>query len=199
LGIAAAESALCSSVHPLKYSFTLADTSSSNGTRVSGLTVTLTNNATTTVLTWSEALANLTVGPLLTGANFTYNGSAGANGNVGLLTSTDGATYNVGCTSEPATVNAIQATPGGVPACAPPTGCGTSDSFAGNNGVGGDQAPYTALTASPGLSPAGSPYSLSVAATLKSSVAGLANLPIDVCASVTVDAGQCLSTSTTCP
>jgi hypothetical protein len=200
LGTAAAESALCNSQNPLKYSFTLADTSSSNGTRVSGLTVTLTDNATNPVQTWSEALTNLTVALSATGVDFTYTGSAGANGTVGLLTSTDGSTYNVGCTSEPAKVNAIQATPGGVPACGPvPTGCATTDQFAGNNGVGGDQASYTALTASPGLDPAGSPYSLTVAATLKSSVAGQASLGIDVCAQVTVDAGQCSPTTPTCP
>jgi hypothetical protein len=164
--------------------------------------VTLTDKNTSTVQTWSEAATNLSVSlPLAnTGINFKYTGSAGANGTVALLTSTDGATYNVGCTSEPAYVNDIQATPGGVPACGPvPSGCATSDQFAGNNGVGGDLAQYTALSASLGLDPAGSPYSLTVAATLKSSVAGSANLPIDVCASITVDAGQCLDTSTTCP
>jgi hypothetical protein len=132
-----------------------------------------------------------------TGLNFEYTGSAGANGTVVLLTSS-GDNYNTTCTSEPADVNDIQG--GSIAACGPvPSGCATTDQFAGNNGVGGDLAAYVATTPSPGLSPAGSPYSLSVAATLKSSVSGQANLPIDVCAQVTVDAGTCSPTPTTCP
>jgi hypothetical protein len=193
-GKVAGESVVCNQQHPLKYSFTLLDSLSTNGTRVSGLTVTL-KSGTTVLKEWSEALSNLDVGPYMPGTDFSYTGSAGANGVVGLLTS-KGATYNTSCTSEPADVNAIQG--GSVFACGPvPTNCAMKDQFVGNNGVGGDRADYNA-TESYSLTGAGS-YTLTVSGTIKSSVAGLANLPISVCANVTVNAQQCLSSSTTCP
>lgn len=199
LGTAASESALCSSKHPLKYSFTLGDPLSSNGTRVTGLTATLKDKDGAGVKNWSEADGNLTVGLPAgnTGLDFMYNGANGANGTFSILTSS-GPGYNSSCSSEPAFVNDIQG--GFVSACGTvPTGCATTDQFLGNDGVGGDLATYEALVASPGLAPEGSPYSLSVAATLKSSVAGLVSLPLSVCAQVTVNAGSCLNTSTTCP
>jgi hypothetical protein len=197
-GTAASESALCSRQHPLKYSFALQDPLSTNGTRVTGLTVTLEDKDQIQVgPSWSEANLNLSVGLDTIGGDFLYNGANGANGTFSLLTSS-GAGYNPGCTSEPALVNDIQA--GLVPACGPvPTGCAATDQFAGNNGIGGDRAAYTATTPSLGLTPEGSPYTVRAAATLKSSVSGLATLPLSVCAQVTVNAGACFETSTTCP
>jgi hypothetical protein len=188
-GTAASESAQCTSTHPLKYSFTLLDPTSGNGTRVTNLTATLTGGSVND--TWSEALTNLSVAPSLVGQDFEYTENAGGqNGTVSLLTPEN----------TPAYVNAIQATPGGVPARGPvPTGCATSDQFAGNNGVGGDLAAWTALTASSPLAPIAGTYTLNVAATLKSSVAGQANLPISVCGQISVDAGSCQQSSTPCP
>jgi hypothetical protein len=199
-GRAASESALSSSKFPIKYSFSLADPNLPDGVRVQGLTATLTNTGTNTVVqTWSEANSNLTVGLESSGTNFTYLGANGANGTVGLLTSTDNATYNLGCIQEnPPTgvpVNNIQGPSPTAGTCA--SNGTTKDAFAGNNGVGGDLAGYTATAASPELTPG--TYDLSVTATLKESVVGLVDLPISACDQVSVGAGQCLQTSTTCP
>jgi hypothetical protein len=196
-GRVAGESALCQSGNKLKYSFTIQDLAAPNGTRVSGLTGTLTNldAPTVPVQTWSENEANLTVSIATVGADFTYEGKNGANygqgnpANLGLLTSKS-TTYNTACSSEPASALNIQK--GLVAACAPPSGCGTYDNFAGNNTASGlELVGYTALSASPGLPASTAGYRLTLTGVIKSSVSGQADLPISVSSIITVDAQGC--------
>ena len=210
-GSVAGESAVCNNQNPLKYSFGLTDSTSLNGTRVSGLTATLTDGSGNQIAQWSEGLGNLAVGTGVpgggVGGNFVYSGNAGANANgtpmstnETLLTSSGasdslGHAYNAGCTNEPANMNDILS--GNVPACGPvPAGCSASDTFRNNDTNGGDQAGYLAAVPSPPLSTGN--YNLNVTATIKTSVAGVANLPVNVCNQVHIDAGQCFHNNQGC-
>jgi|GEM_PF-6810471 len=122
----------------IKYSFYMGQdySFSNNGTIVEGLTATV--NGGVIRETQSEEFGNLTVTlpPENVGLNFLYKGSNGGDGDVGLLTSSNGS-YNVGCRQEQSggvRVNAILGSDPTVGSC----DGDERDSSRANDGEGGD-------------------------------------------------------------
>jgi hypothetical protein len=112
---------------------------------------------------------------VVNGADFTYLGNAGRNGNVGNLFD-DGATSN-------GTVNQIQ---GGVSTALN----GKKDDHAGNDGTGGDKAVIDSTTPATCSIAAEGSYTLNVTGILKG-VSGSSSLGVAVSSNVCISAGTC--------